>query len=133
MPLPLFNLSTKSFLGIGVPAGTLIKATTFFFRLISLFNRFNDSIKTSIPLFLNSYLPLVHTSKVSSSRFVPNNLFATLSIFALAFLRLAKKLFPLGTKSSSNPFFKTTSASLSSNSLHSLLVISLTVVKQSTW
>ena len=39
----------------------------------------------------------------------------------------------LGTKLLSNPLGKTKSTGLSSNSLHSLAVISLTVVKQSTW
>jgi len=69
---------------------------------------------------------------VSSSRFVPNNLLATFNINERARLRFPVNVLPLGTKSSSKPFISTTSAGLSSNSLHSLLVISLTVVKQST-
>ena len=69
---------------------------------------------------------------VSSPIFVPNNLLATFSIKARARLRFPVNVLPFGTKSSSKPFINTTSAGLSNSSLHSLLVIWLTVVKQST-
>ena len=128
----LFRRSCKSSRGSPTQPGTLINANTFLWSFLSLFRRFNDSRNTSIPLFLNSYRPLVPIINVSSSRFVPNNLLATFNINERARLRFPVNVLPLGTKSSSKPFISTTSAGLSSNSLHSLLVISLTVVKQST-
>ena len=128
----LFRRSCKSSRGSPTQPGTLINASTFLCKFLSLFRRFNDSRNTSIPLFLNSYLPLVPTINVSSPRFVPNNLFATFNIKVRARLRFPVNVLPFGTKSSSKPFIRITSAGLSSNSLHSLLVISLTVVKQST-
>ena len=112
--------------------GTLMNANTFFFRFLSRFSRFSDSRKTSMPLFLNSYRPLVPIINVSSPISVPIRQLATRNMIDLARLRFPVNVVPFGTKSSSKPFISTTSAGLSSNSLHSLFVISLTVVKQST-
>ena len=109
-----------------------MKAIISFFKLESNRSLLIASIKTSIPLFLNSYLPLVDTRRASLLNSFPVRALATLSKVSLAFFLLEVKLLPLGTKSSSNPFGRTTSTSRSSNSLHSKAVISLTVVKQST-
>ena len=58
---------------------------------------------------------------------------ATSNNFFLASLRFLVKAAPRGTKSFSKPLGRTKSTGLSINSAHSLAVISLTVVKQSTF
>ena len=83
-------------------------------------------------LYINQYLPLVETISVSSPKSVPIKAFATSNKRLRASLRLRVKVAPLGTKWFSKPLGNTTSTGLSNSSTHSLAVISLTVVKQST-
>ena len=128
-----FKRSARSSRAFPTQAGTSIKATTFLFSRSSKRKRFMASIKTSMPLFLNSYRPLVETMSVSSPKVSPVRQLATCNNSARARFRLVVKALDFGTKSSSNPFGSTTSTSLSSSSRHSLAVMSLTVVKQSTF
>ena len=130
--LPLLRRSTRSWRGPATQPGTSMKATTCFFKFSSKRKRFIDSMNTSIPLLRNSYRPLVDTINASSCISSPVNALATSSRRLRAALRFFVKVAPFGTKSFSKPFGRTKSTGLSSNSLHSVAVISLTVVKQST-
>ena len=129
---PDCSLSRRSCLGSPHHPGTSMKASTFLFSSLSLSSRFIASMYTSTPLLRNSYLPLVETMRVLSSRSVPSRALATSSTFFLAAFLLRVKVAPFGMKSSSKPLGSITSTGLSSSSLHSFAVIWLTVVKQST-
>ena len=74
-------------------AGTAMTATTSFLRLPSLLSLPKALMNKSIPLFLNSYLPLLIIMKASSATFVPDNVSSMLKIFVLeAFLFSAEDL-----------------------------------------
>ena len=86
---------------------------------------------TSIPLFFHSCRPAIQSIIASSGTTPPNCCPATRLKASRAALRRAAKALPLGTKSGSKPFGVTISTGLSNSCLHSLAVMSLTVVKQS--
>ena len=130
---PDANLVIKSARGSPTQAGTSTTASTLRVKAsCDSRKRLMASRKTSMPLLRNSYLPLVETMKVLSSKVLPIKALATSMIRFLASLRLLVSSCPRGTKLSSKPLSNISSTGLSSSSLHSLAVISLTVVKQST-
>ncbi len=111
--------------GISINARMLLPVLPFLFSFPS------ESINRSIPLFLNSYLPLVAIRKVFFENLVFNNNSDILINLFLADARLLLYSLSLGTNISSNPFGVIKSTFLFKKWLHSFAVISLTVVKAS--
>ena len=92
-----------------------------------------DSMKTSMPLLRNSYLPLVPMMRVSSPKVSPRIQLAMRKTSFLTSRRLRVNVAPFGTKSFSKPLGSTTSQGLPRSSRHSRAVMSETVVKASAW
>ena len=90
-----------------------------------------DWKNTSIPLFFHSCRPEIATNRLLSATRFCSKASAERINAARAIARSRSKDLPTGTKLGSKPFGVTISTCLSSSCLHSLAVISLTVVKQS--
>ena len=116
-----------------LPAGTITKATIGRDKALAcLFSSSRLCKNKSIPLFLNSYLPLVTTIKLSLGRLGSlQTAAATANSCLRAVWRHCANTSLLGTKASSKPLGVTMSTLFSKNWAHSTAVISLTVVKAS--
>ena len=106
-------------------------ATTSLLRFWSLLSLPKALINKSMPLFLNSYLPLLMIKKASSEVFVPERVSSTLNIFSLEAFLFSDAVFSSRIYDSLMPFIVMTSGSRCKNCLHSSAVTSLTVVNTS--
>ena len=129
----LFKRSPKSSQGSPTHPGNIDESQYVLFQILVT----GQSIQSQIYIdtFVHKLItPTVPNIKVSSPKFTPNNHYGKIQQSGARFLRLVVKGTSWGTKI----IFKTIHQNqdppvFSNSSLHSLLVISLTVVKQSTW